>query len=54
MTTRATCVETIGGVGKKMRVFEYEAHRALRSEGIGPMEKRKIVSRLLRKFGFAG
>jgi 4-hydroxy-4-methyl-2-oxoglutarate aldolase len=49
----AGCVETIGAGCKQMRLFEYEAHEALRSAAFSPLEKRKIVGRLLRKFGFA-
>ncbi len=49
----AGCVETIGASCRQMRVFEYEAHEVLRSSAINPVEKRRIVGELLRKFGFA-
>ena len=39
--------------GREISGIEYEAHEALRSAAFSPLEKRKIVGQLLRKFGFA-
>ena len=49
----AGCLDTISAQCRQMRVFEYEAHEVLRSSEVSPVEKRRIVGQLLRKFGFA-
>ena len=49
----AGALATIGANCRQMRVFEYEAHEVLRSTALDPVQKRRIVADLLRKFGFA-
>jgi regulator of RNase E activity RraA len=48
----AGCLDTITASCRQMRLFEYEAHEVLRSRTVPLPEKRRLVSELLKKFGF--